>query len=400
MLPFDLSAWHDNGFSGAGVTVAVVDVGFDGYADRVGGLFAAPVTTDFVDAADESAHGTAAAEVIRSIAPNAGLRLVQVNDAATMLDAVDRLGDVDVVSSSIGFTNDWAADGQSDLSLAVAALTESGVVWVNAAGNGNLGFRGGSLSDDDGDRLVEIDGLEGVVALAPGGVVDANLLWSHPRVSLNLLAVDADGVRCGSAAGDGRSARLHAQCDTELVTLYAVQQDGTANDRVDGLSGSIFSANGLADGAWSDLGSIASPADAEGVIAVGTCVEGEAPAFSARGPTLDGRIKPDLCALDGLDTDSYGPGNFTGTSASAPVVAGLAALALDAGVADGPGMRRWLASNARDLGESGADDIFGAGEARPGRAPAGCATVPGAGAGAALLAAVVVGVRRRGVASR
>ena len=54
--------------------------------------------------------------------------------------------------------------------------------------------------------------------------------------------------------------------------------------------------------------------------------------FSARGPTLDGRIKPDVSAIDGVSITGVGRfgSPFFGTSAAAPHVAGIAALALQA----------------------------------------------------------------------
>jgi hypothetical protein len=52
--------------------------------------------------------------------------------------------------------------------------------------------------------------------------------------------------------------------------------------------------------------------------------------FSSRGPTLDGRLKPDLVAIDGVTVTGAGrfPSPFFGTSAAAPHVAGIAALVL------------------------------------------------------------------------
>src|SRR6185295_13127576 len=51
--------------------------------------------------------------------------------------------------------------------------------------------------------------------------------------------------------------------------------------------------------------------------------------FSSRGPTLDGRQKPDVSAIDGVSVTGAGgfPALFFGTSAAAPHVAGIAALA-------------------------------------------------------------------------
>lgn len=84
------------------------------------------------------------------------------------------------------------------------------------------------------------------------------------------------------------------------------------------------------------LRSLASPSDAFGIFAVGAVDEmGLVAPFSSRGPTADGRIKPDVVA-QGVDVwtatnetlSSYGCGD--GTSFATPLVAGVAALLWEA----------------------------------------------------------------------
>lgn len=77
---------------------------------------------------------------------------------------------------------------------------------------------------------------------------------------------------------------------------------------------------------------IISPADAKYVISVGAVnPDGSIAPFSSRGPTSDGRIKPDVCA-QGTSVYTVQTGTISsytyasGTSASTPIVAGIAAL--------------------------------------------------------------------------
>ena len=81
---------------------------------------------------------------------------------------------------------------------------------------------------------------------------------------------------------------------------------------------------------------IVAPADAFQIISCGAVDEnGLIASFSSRGPTADGRIKPEVCAqgrgtftATAFSTSSYG--NGIGTSLSSPLVSGVCALLLEA----------------------------------------------------------------------
>ncbi len=82
-------------------------------------------------------------------------------------------------------------------------------------------------------------------------------------------------------------------------------------------------------------GTLIVPADGDSVIAAGGIISnGTLYANSSPGPTADGRIKPDVCALaQGVVTANYYSGGFltsNGTSFSAPIIAGGLALILEA----------------------------------------------------------------------
>ena len=98
--------------------------------------------------------------------------------------------------------------------------------------------------------------------------------------------------------------------------------------------------------------------------------------FSSQGPTIDGRNKPDVSAVDGVSITGAGSfGNvFFGTSAATPHVAGIAALLLQAApclvsgspnAADAVGartaLRDLIVGNAVPLAGPPPDNVFGSG---------------------------------------
>jgi subtilisin family serine protease len=114
---------------------------------------------------------------------------------------------------------------------------------------------------------------------------------------------------------------------------------------------------------------ITTPGDAEHVIAVGAVtVTAETPViapFSSRGPTSDGRIKPDVVA-PGVQVSVPVPGTtglyttVSGTSLATPFIAGLCALLLEAHPAWSPAeVMAAIRRSSRDIGDPGPDTTYG-----------------------------------------
>ena len=114
-------------------------------------------------------------------------------------------------------------------------------------------------------------------------------------------------------------------------------------------------------------GSILEPASSPSALAVGAiCWQNSAlEPYSSQGPTIDGRVKPDLVGPDSTSSATFGAfagcgaSGFSGTSASSPHVAGAAALAIQANPSFGPAqIQAFLQARAIDLGRPGAQTIY------------------------------------------
>lgn len=117
---------------------------------------------------------------------------------------------------------------------------------------------------------------------------------------------------------------------------------------------------------------IGSPAAASAAIAVGSVADPGAGGFyldpfSSRGPTADGRVKPDLCApgeriLAARANSQSGYIRHSGTSMAAPFVAGVAALVRQADPKlPAPDVKTLLKETAVHFGPEGENNDFGAG---------------------------------------
>ena len=390
------AAWHQAGYTGQGVKVGVIDSGFHGFTRLMGTELPTTVealcytsigrsTTNLKDceeAANGDNHGTGVAENIMDLAP--GVSLYIANSTGSAIDFRDAVNwmiskDVTVINRSLGGGFYGPGDGTSpsfihddldNIDLAV----EGGIIFLNAAGNNaleawfrdnpppipNPGRDGhGLIEFADGDIANSLgfpDSLTSRQQLSEGDPIWLYLRWEDtwPRASadpttflgastdLDLYLVDSTSGQIVAGSEDYQTGGVW-QVPTESIYIE-IPKDGQYEVRV------VYRGDNLPR--WVQLVapktgllehhtegySINGPSESAnpGMLSVGATHYWDTDTiatYSSRGPTPDGRVKPDIVGTACGQTTSYEPHLrdqnqcwMGGTSQASPNVAGLAAL--------------------------------------------------------------------------
>jgi hypothetical protein len=332
-------------------------------------------------------HGELVAQTVYDYAPRATYLFVNYHTPDDFVTAVDWLATqrVDIVVHSNNFL-EGPFDGTSPAARAVDRAAAAGILWFNSTGNYGEKHWEGQWVDGDGDGVLDWTAPgAGTVSHAAGQPLTFHLSWRNP---VGAIPTDLDLVierRRGDGDWDPFASSTGRQLDgvapAERINGLRLLEAGVFRVRIQLVAGPPPSGpvtlyareDDIVSWSGSTARSVPTPADAAGSISVGGVDwrSNSLVRYSSRGPTADGRLKPDLSAPTGtsLATAAGDPRDVGGTSIAAPNAAGAAAVAL--ATMRGSGLRPTvaefraiMAADAVDLGVPGPDNTFGAGRIR------------------------------------
>ncbi len=394
---------------GGGVKVGVLSDGCDGFQQSIasGDLLGLQV----IDNSAGGAEGTAMLEIIQDVAPLSNLAFATAfGGVASFINNIQALADAGckVITDDVRYFGEPVYEDGPIAQKVDQVATLNDVVYTCSAGNNNLE----TYSTDLYVAMapVTLPQLVGTVHnFGTQASPDDNQTFTAPTsagVSVELQWADAFGASSNdydlyivnannnTIVASGTSTQNGTQDPLEFAVLSA---GGTFRAVVHLKSGNpvpfkIFYrsfagtvAISLSSPAAPQIANTGGHAGANGALGCaavngGTTATTGSPSvirnYSARGPVtiynggypnlLEVRNKPDITSFDGVRVTGNGgfPTVFDGTSASAPHVAGIAALIRSANrTLTAAQVRNAIRNTAVDLGDAGFDPVFGFGRA-------------------------------------
>ncbi|MGD8982102.1 MAG: S8 family serine peptidase, partial [Desulfobacterales bacterium] len=320
--------YHNAGYDGSGVKVAVFDVGFIGLSAAISrnelsnnvvkvDCTVQPCNSNNPSIENTSSHGTAVAEIVHDMAPGATLYLVKVTDGMDLEDAKNfavnngiRIINMSLVVPNTNFYDGecWSYSGFSNPVCTADDAYANNILWVNAAGNEAQRHYEAIFADSDSDGWHNVSGSSETIDLnngntiSSGDTIEVYLTWNAwPSTSQDYdlflyKSSDPQNSVASSTTTQSNTPPIEeikynvTSNDTYYISIF----NNTATPHQLEVY-SIYHSLSPAVASSSLLG----PADAAGALAVGAIdysnwATGPLESYSSRGPTNDGRTKPDI----------------------------------------------------------------------------------------------------------
>ncbi|MDP1794377.1 MAG: S8 family serine peptidase, partial [Acidimicrobiales bacterium] len=313
-------------------------------------------------------HGNAVAEVIAEGAPDAELYLAEVGGLEGYYAAIDWFAQngVKILNHSLIGVFDGPGDGTGPRAAIVDHAVTKGMAWFNSAGDAAPMFPGkyqgghwrGAWSDPTGNRWLNFSGSDETLGTYCGALLGLRWSdWGAARTDYELWIGDLNissgyhstavlasdyNQTAGVAPIEANDFRWLCNTDPAQGPVYDKNKDGFIHLKVKRSTRSA-AASAVGDvleiqviNGWFEYNT------AYGSAALafgdsrnpGAASVGFGTQYSARGPTNDGRIKPDFVAPECVPTSVYGgcvgDTAYRATDISAAVASGTAAAVLSA----------------------------------------------------------------------
>jgi len=363
-----VDSWHARGFTGRGVTVAILDNGFHGYRAHLGKALPTAVRTksfrfDSNLEAKDSSHGVLCAEVMHAIAPDAEILLAnwEPDRPETYLCAVKWARDqgAKIISCSIVVPGWSDGYGGGDVHRQLTSALDGMLLFASA---GNLAQRHWN-GEYHGNAVNQHQWTSG---RAENGLFP----WGDQPVSVEITSAAAAAYRLSVLDSAGRSvgrARPLAASGAHGSSVRFVPEFGARyRVTVELIEGKSSPFRLLVLGGDLEIatpgGCMVFPGDGAEVVAVGAVSANGIRLASSCTGIAGQRLKPDLVAPVPFPSH-WRSAPFGGTSAAAPQAAGVAALIWSRQTAaDASRILQIMRANCVDIAPPGPDCETGHGQ--------------------------------------
>lgn len=376
---------------GAGISIAVIDVGFNGLQNAIDNG-RAPAEYDSTDYSgtgvlNGSSHGVAVTETVFDHAPQAEYSLYKVVNSSQCVNAINDAVDdgVDIINMSLGYRGLSWTDDDNSICTATNDAADAGILVFVASGNSKQLHWQGFFSDSDNDDWHGWSGNDelNAITLQDSTMFRVACTWDPSQgTDYNVYIYNNDGSQILDS--DENSGTVFENVSF-FNTIGAPRQVSVAVAlvsgppvefqilcRTDGVGGSVVNDQLQHQVASS---SITWPAACSGDNVIGVAAVdrpdfnnpsgtmGISTVYSSEGPTNEDNQGVDITGA--TITSIGGSGQFFGTSCSSPNAAGAAAALWATQPSLNADNLRYLlykkASIYKDWGNTGLDYIYGHG---------------------------------------